>query len=100
MSSSPFIDVTVIVLLYRLGALLKDRIPYHLDGTNNPNTETSDSSHTSDLAVDGATTFSQHHWADMSTITHTASGTAGNKRWIHLGGLFRIYKVKIKGFGE
>ena len=47
-----------------------------------------------DLAVDGMVTFDTPHWADMAAYTHTTT-TPGSKIWIELGGLFRIYKIKI-----
>ena len=47
-----------------------------------------------DLAVDGMVTFDRHHWADMAAYTHT-TGAPGSKILIKLGGLFRIYKIKI-----
>ena len=39
-------------------------------------------------------TFDRPHWADMAAYTHTTT-TPGSKIWIELGGLFRIYKIKI-----
>lgn len=65
---------------------------YKVTGQNNPN---SDSSYSSDLAVDGMMTFDKHHWSDVRTYSHTGSTAAGNKLWLELGGWFRIHKIKI-----
>ena len=63
---------------------------YKITGSNNQH-----SNHDEGVIVDGMVTFDRSHWADMTTFSHSAGSSPGNKLWVELGGLFKIHSIKI-----
>ena len=64
---------------------------HKLTGENNPH---SLRDFNPGLVVDGHFIFSNRK-DNMRTFSHKQSGSAGNKIWIKLGGLFRVYSVRV-----